>query len=72
MAESVRKASVGRQPLEKQQSRSQWAYIARTVLELLDAMGVDRADLDRQLKQRLSFSCLSTLRDIDQLNIPRG
>lgn len=70
LADAVRKASAVRPTLEKQQSRSQWGYIARTVRELLDAMGVDEGELDRKLKQKLSFSCLSTFREIDELNIP--
>ena len=70
VADAVKKASESRPPLDKQQSRSQWGYIARTVLELLEAMGVDQVDLERELKQKLAFSCLGTLRDIDQLAIP--
>jgi hypothetical protein len=69
IADAVREASKGRPPLEKQQSRTQWGYLARTIFELLEAMGIDQDKLDRQLKQELGSSCLPTLRDIDALGI---
>ena len=69
IGDAVRKATEQRAPLEKQQSRTQWGYLARTTFELLEAMGSDLEKLDRTLKQKLGFSCLPTLRDIDALKI---
>ena len=68
-ADAVKAATDARPPLEKQQSRTQWGYIARTTFELLEAMSVDLEGLNRNLKQQFGFTCLRTLRDIDALNI---
>ena len=70
VGDRVLAATKGRRPLEKQQSRSQWGYLARAILELLEAMEVDHDELDTRLKEALGFSCLNTLRDIDRLAIP--
>jgi len=56
-------------PLEKQQSRTQWGYIARATFELLRAMDIDTDELGESLTKKLGFSCLPTLRDIDALAI---
>jgi len=69
VCDRVREASERRNPLKKQQSRSQWAYISRTVLELLDAMEVDLDSLDKRLVDTLEFSCLPTLRAVDSLEV---
>ncbi len=72
VCDQVRKTTNARKPLGKQQSRSQWGYIARTVLELLNAMGIDLNNLDAQLNKKLGYSCLTTIRDIDALQIHLG
>ncbi len=69
IGDAVLKATAQRPPLEKQQSRTQWGYLARTTFELLEAMGIDLDKLNLALKQKLGFSCLPTLRDIDALKI---
>lgn len=69
LGDAVRDATEARPPLEKQQSRTQWGYLARTTFELLAAMEIDEDELERNLKQALGFTCLPTLRDIDALDI---
>jgi hypothetical protein len=68
-ADAIHAYSATRQPLDKQQSRSQWGYISRTVLELIDVMKVDIGALDVALRQRFGHSCLPALRAVDALNI---
>ena len=69
LGDAVLQASKLRPPLTKQQSRTQWGYLARTTFELLEAMGIDLEELDIALKQQLGVTCLPTLRDIDALAI---
>lgn len=69
VCDRVRAATEFRSPLNKQQSSSQWGYIARTVLELLEAMEVDLDHLDSRLGEVFGFSCLATLKAVDSLNI---
>lgn len=69
LSDAVLQATKARPPLEKQQSRTQWGYLARTIFELLEAMDVDTDGLDVALKQKLGSSCIPTLRDIDALDI---
>lgn len=69
ISDAVREVTENRPPLEKQQSRTQWGYLARTTFELLDAMEIDEDELEKSLKQQFGFTCLPTLRDIDALHI---
>ncbi|MEZ6009532.1 MAG: DUF262 domain-containing protein [Planctomycetota bacterium] len=54
-------------PPDKQQSRSQWCYIAKASLVLLDALGVDLEALEAKLSATFDFDCIPALQAIRQL-----
>jgi hypothetical protein len=45
----------------KTQTKTQWQYIARVALGVVDALGVDRAAVDLALRERYGFSPINTL-----------
>ena len=57
----MRKTTASIQPLEKQQAKTQWIYLARAILSLLQGMGVDRSILSKQLTKQFEYDCLATL-----------
>ncbi|MEN0064200.1 MAG: DUF262 domain-containing protein [Myxococcota bacterium] len=63
-AVALRTVTEGLRPIARHQGRTQWSYLARTILQWLDALAVDLDRLDRSLKQQLGASCLPTLRAV--------
>lgn len=58
LARKIKDISKGLEHEEKQQSVTQWRYIAKTTLALLDAF--DLTDASADLKSKLDYSCLET------------
>jgi hypothetical protein len=65
--DAVKAYSAKREPPEKQQSPSQWAYIVRTVLGLISAMQVDVEALSATLRRQFGYSCIPTFSAVDAL-----
>ncbi len=61
VANAVREVTKRTARLEKQQSKSQWGFIARVTLELLEGMGVDLNTLGQVLDRRYGHNCLPVL-----------
>lgn len=64
LADAVAAATRQIAPLDKQQSKSQWQWIARSVLALTKAMGLDGPDFEREVQQRYGYNCLETFRKL--------
>jgi hypothetical protein len=47
--------------LKKQQARSQWGYVARVTLDLLQAMKIDSATIGMTLEKRFGNNCIAAL-----------
>lgn len=58
---AVREATASIQPPEKQQAKTQWIYLARAILLLLQSMGVERSALSKLLTKQYDYDCLVTL-----------
>jgi hypothetical protein len=61
LAAAVRESTERVQRLTKQQARSQWGYIAKVTLGLLQAMDVRQSTLVPILEKRFGHSCLAEL-----------
>lgn len=61
MSTAVRNTTEQIKRLTKQQARSQWGYIGKATLGLLEAMGVDARGLVPVLEKRFGHSCLAEL-----------
>lgn len=58
---AIREATESIRPLENQQAKTQWIYLSRAILTLLERMGVDRSALSTQLLEQFDYDCLETL-----------
>ena len=66
IADAVESVTKSLPPLKKQQSASQWAYLATVVPHLVTAMGADLSTARDQLEKAFGYFCMDTFEEVDR------